>query len=430
MKILIGADTYRPDVNGASYFAQRLATALSASHEVHVASPSRDRHSHLEAAAGGVAEHRLRSLPVGVGGTGLRFCPPGNLVPLATELLRRVDPDVVHVQGHFGIGRALIRAATALSIPVIATNHFMPENLTHYVHLGRGVERRLHRWARADAARVFTNANIVTAPTPFAAQLAETAGVPGPVLPISCGLDLSRFRPGRDGGGFRSRYGIPDRPTITYVGRLAPEKNLHELLDALALIRRSVDAQVVLVGAGAEGAQLRALSRRLGVADAVVMTGFVSDAELPDAYAASDIFCNPGTAELQSLVTLEAMASGLPVLGADASALPQLVRPGENGYLFPPTDVAALAEHALRILRDPTHAAALGEGSLRIAGQHDLRVTVQTFEELYRLSAQRRLSTGTTSGADDGAPQPQLVLAGAAPAVAPRVTPTGESVDL
>ncbi|WP_432561604.1 glycosyltransferase [Kineococcus sp. SYSU DK003] len=391
MRILIGADTYAPDVNGASTFAQRLAAGLSARHEVHVVAPGRGLRRTRQTVPSGVVEHRLPAVPVVVGGTGLRFCPPVGLVRTATAVLREVAPDVVHVQSHFLVGRALVTAAGRLGIPVVATNHFMPENLTHHVPLGSRVQRALHEWAWADAAGVFTRADVVTAPTPYAAALAERAGIPGPVLPISCGMDLRRFAPDPSGQlrrGFRERYGVPDRPTIGYVGRLAPEKNVAELVEALALVRRvrpDLDTQLLLVGDGALRPALLRQAAALGVADRVVSTGFVPEEDLPAAYLACDVFANAGTAELQSLVVLEAMASGLPVFGVDACALPHLVRDGENGFLFPHARPAALAARLALVLGDPALAARLGARSVQIAAGHDERVTLARFEELYAL---------------------------------------------
>jgi len=388
VRILIGADTYAPDVNGASYFAQRLAAALAVTHEVHVAVPARSAESRT-AFRDGIVEHRIRSLPV-VRRKGFRFCAPVGLVTTARQILAQVRPDVVHVQSHFFLCRALVTAANQLGIPVVATNHFMPENLSHYLPVRGELRDRIQRWAWADAARVFARTDVVTAPTPYAAALAESSGVAGPVLPISCGLDLSRFRTGTSATRFRMKYRVPLRPTIAYVGRLDLEKNLDVLISALPAVRRRIsDAQLVLVGTGEQRRRLESLAHRLGVTDAVVFTGFVDDADLPAAYAAADVFANAGTAELQSLVMLEAMASGLPVIGAHASALPHLVHDGHNGYLFPPGDQAALADRLVAVLSDHTRARTMGVRSRALAEHHDLAATVAAFETVYADASER-----------------------------------------
>ncbi|WP_139233252.1 glycosyltransferase [Micromonospora sediminimaris] len=388
MRILIGADTYAPHVNGASYFAQRLAVALTARHEVHVVAPSTDTRNHAGMSSDGVVEHRVRSLPV-PGHPRFRFCPPLGLRAAARRILDEVQPDVVHVQSHFPLCRALVDAAHERGLFVIATNHFMPENLIHYLPIGNAGRTRAHNWAWRDAARVFAKADIVTAPTPYAATLAVVSGVSGPVLPISCGIDLTRFREQAPAAEFRSAYSLAHKPTITYVGRLDAEKNLDVVMRAFAVVRRSLDVQLLLVGTGSEDRTLRSLAGELGVAEHVTFTGFIPDEDLPSAYAASAVFVNAGTAELQSLVTLEAMASGRPVIGADAAALPHLVRDKETGYLFPPGDVVVLSERLLTVLGDPKHAEELGHRARAVAEEHDQTHTVSAFEQLYRMRPAR-----------------------------------------
>ena len=119
--------------------------------------------------------------------------------------------------------------------------------------------------------------------------------------------------------------------------------------------------------------------------DRVVFTGFVEDDELPGAYAATDVFANAGIAELQSIVTLEAMATGKPVVAANAGALPLLVRDGENGYLFESGDVEGLAAKLTRLLSDADMRAEMGHESLRIVARHGIGETLNAFEGLYEM---------------------------------------------
>lgn len=388
MKIVIGADTYAPDINGASTFAQRLADALAGDHEVHVVCPSTDRRSYwIQVLApirtpSGVQVHRVPSVPVGIGRTGLRMCPQPWLDRSLEAWLREIRPDVVHVQGHFFIGRTMLSAAARLGIPTVATNHFMPGNLTDYLPVLQSGQRFVHRRAWRNAVRVLSRADAVTAPTAFAARLAEAYGVPGPVQTISCGLDLAVFA-GGDRTSFRAKHGIVDKPTIGYSGRLTRAKNVQELLQALAILRYRLDAQLLLIGDGDEAKHLAHLARHLGIEDSVVTTGFVPNADLTSAYAAMDVFVDAGTAELQSLMTLEAMAAGLPVLGVDTGALPHLVHDGVNGYLIPHATPTVLAARLEPILRDDALRTRLGHASIRLAAEHDLRATVAAFTDVY-----------------------------------------------
>jgi glycosyltransferase involved in cell wall biosynthesis len=394
VRVLIGADTWTPNVNGACYAARRLAAGLAErGHEVHVAAPARGFRSRPAEQVGPITEHRVRSMPV-PRPSGFRICPPPGLRRSARALLRRVRPDVVHVQSHMILGRMLLGAAQDLGIPAVATTHMIPDNILpaiSFLHLPPARLRRLFWW---DAARVLGRAGVVTAPTPHAAMLAETHGVAGPVLPVSNGLDTSRFQPDTSGRGtaFRERHGIPAGPLLGVVGRLDHEKHVDEIIRSLTIVRRSVPgARLLIVGEGDEQARLRATVRAEGLEQAVTFTGRLSDEELSDVYAAIDVFVNAGTAELQSLVTLEAMATARPVVAVDAGALPHLVRHGENGFRYPHGDAGALADRVVRVLSDPDAAAAMGEAGLRIVAEHTLPATLDAFEAIYRAQRATRL---------------------------------------
>ncbi|GIH90273.1 glycosyltransferase [Planobispora siamensis] len=379
-RVLIGTDTYPPDVNGAAYFTHRLATGLAArGNEVHVVCASDEgpaRTEHVD----GVTVHRLRSAPL--------LVHPTMRVSLPTRLDRLVDsiaPDVVHVQGHFVVGRAAIAAARRGGVPVVATNHFMPDNLFQFAHIPGSLRERAGALAWRDFNRVFSRADRITTPTPIAAGLLDRKGFASPVEPISCGIDLARFHPRAEPRRWaREAFGLPDRDTVLFVGRLDEEKRLDELIRAMPYILSGDDVQLALVGTGGQREALERLARRIGVGDHVSFLGFVPDGMLPQAYAAADVFAMPGVAELQSIATLEAMATGLPVVAADAMALPHLVRPGENGWLFTPGDVRELGRHLTALLGSPGQRTVMGAASRAIALTHDHRASLARFEEIYR----------------------------------------------
>lgn len=377
-RVLIGADTYPPDVNGAAYFAQRLAAGLAArGNDVHVVAPSGTGPAEVQD-VDGVTVHRLRSRAIPVHKS-MRYSNPLGLADTIGDLIDRVRPDVVHVQSHFIVGRAAVRAARRLDVPLVATNHFMPDNLLHHARVPGRLRERVSRLGWRDAARVFGRADHVTSPTDTAARLFETKGYKGAVEAVSCGIDLRRFAPGRaTRAGARSHFGLADKPTIAFVGRLDQEKRLHEAVEAAARL----DAQLVLAGTGPEREELRALAERLG-AD-LRLLGFVPDEDLHLVYAAADVFVMPGVAELQSIATLEAMASGLPVVAANAVALPHLVRDGENGFLYRPGDVLELTGHLRSILADDLTRRRMGHQSRSIAAGHDEQRSLARFEEIYR----------------------------------------------
>ncbi|WP_235854758.1 glycosyltransferase, partial [Nonomuraea aridisoli] len=376
-RVLISSDTYPPDVNGAAYFTHRLATGLAArGNEVHVVCQS-DVGPPSADVVDGVIVHRLRSAPLLVHPT-MRFTVPTRL----DRLVASIRPDVLHTQGHFVVGRAAIAAARRAGVPVVATNHFMPDNLFQFGHIPERLRRQAGRLAWRDFGRVFNRADRVTTPTPLAARLLAEQGFTRTVEPISCGIDLARFHPHTEPKAWARRlFGLPDRPTVLFVGRLDEEKRIDELVRALPLVLNETDAQVALVGKGNQRTELERLARRIGVADRVFFLGFVPDETMPQAFAAADVFAMPGVAELQSIATLEAMASGLPVVAADAMALPHLV--DDNGHLFQPGDVISLARHLTAILADDGLRARFGKASRELALTHDHQASLARFEEIY-----------------------------------------------
>jgi 1,2-diacylglycerol 3-alpha-glucosyltransferase len=382
MKVLIASDTYYPHVNGASYFTQRLAAALAErGHEVAVISPSLTFRNDT-GLRHGVKLYGVRSFPFLIVPE-FRFVLPWIINHRIAEAIDDFKPDIVHIQMHFFISRQVLKTAQRRNIPVVATNHFMPDNLTHYLHLPDFIDNMIHAIAWKDAISVLGKAYDVSSPTVTSNTFIEPWI--GRKLPaISNGIDLKRFNPGNDPAPARIKYNLPQKPTLLFVGRLDKEKNVDVVLRAVQLARREVDIHFVIAGHGAEGKKLRTLAQSLGIADNVTFAGFVPDELLPNLYAAAECFVIAGIAELQCIVAMEAMATGLPVLGARAVALPELIHNGKNGYLFEPGNVEELAKQIVAVYKDGAMRTRMGEHSLEIIAGHDLDKTLEAFEDFYR----------------------------------------------
>jgi glycosyltransferase involved in cell wall biosynthesis len=175
------------------------------------------------------------------------------------------------------------------------------------------------------------------------------------------------------------------------------------LLRAFAVLPASLDAELEIVGGGDQRGPLEKLAADLGIADRTTFTGYVSDEELRRAYTRSTVLAMPSIAELQSIVTMEAMASALPVVAADAMALPHLVHDGENGYLFRPGDVQDLADKLRKVLELPEEELQrMKRESLTVVASHDIERTISTFESLYRGEPVAAPVTDEARGRTDG----------------------------
>ena len=375
LRILIGAETYPPDVNGAARFAERLAGGLAGrGHEVHVVTPSPTGSPSREIRDGitvhGVRSHRYFRHEH------FQVCMPWEAFPATATLLAEIQPDVVHTQAHMVVGRGVVKAAHRAGRPLVATNHLMPENLAAYSPLPRWLQPAYHSLAWKDLGRVFARADVVTAPTPRAVELlVARAGLPD-AFPVSCGIDADRYQV-----PVREPHAVP---TVLFVGRLDQEKRVDELIRAMAALPADLPSALEIVGDGARRGDWTALAAGLGMGERVRFRGFISEDELLQAYAGAAVFCMPGVAELQSIATLEAMAAGTPVVAADAMALPHLVRPGRNGWLYRPGDVTELGARLGALLRDPGLRRRMGAASRELVAAHDFENTLDTFESIYQ----------------------------------------------
>lgn len=375
MRILIGADQYPEYVSGAATFTARLARGLAdRGHTVNLVWPSADGHR-LDSFDAGLQTHRLSSVRL-PSQPAIYACPPWSVGREIEDLMTATRPDVVHVQSHFPVGRTLIQLAQAAGVPVLATNHFMPDNVLPHVPLLRHAPAIAARAAWRDLARVYQQADAITVPTQRAVQLLAAATDLPSAQAISCGIDLERFHPGPALS--------PHVPTLLFVGRLEKEKHVDELLHALSRMAPHNSVRLDIVGTGSLRPGLERLSRRLELQDRVTFHGTVSHDDLLLAYHRADVFVMPGTAELQSLATLEAMAAARPVVAADAMALPHPVAHGENGYLYQPGDIKGLSQALTSLLDDLPLRRKMGERSLHKARQHSLEATVTAFEECYQ----------------------------------------------
>ncbi|SEH85478.1 MULTISPECIES: glycosyltransferase [unclassified Leifsonia] len=379
LTIVMGCDTFAPDVNGAARFAERLAAGLvEHGHDVHIVAPAASRRhgTWVEEHQGQkMTVHRLRSwrwYPH----DWLRFALPWTSKANARRVLDQVKPDVVHIQSHIVVGRGLAAEAEKRGIRIVATNHVMAENVVEFTLLPKFLQKTFVKLAWADARPTFDRAEAVTTPTRKAAEFLERSTGLRDIHAVSCGIDAHNYTP-----DFTPRTAN----RILFVGRITGEKHIDVLLKAMKLLPATLDAHLQIVGGGDQLKNLQTMAETTGITDRVEFLGYVSDQQLREAYSRATVFAMPSIAELQSIATMEAMASALPVVAADAMALPHLVHDGENGYLFRPGDAQDLADKLERVLTMPQEELdVLKHGSLRIVAAHDIQTTISTFESLYR----------------------------------------------
>jgi glycosyltransferase involved in cell wall biosynthesis len=282
----------------------------------------------------------------------------------------------------FPLGFATVRAARGLGIPVVAVNHTIPECSLYGMRDVRGLYpfavgafRRYLIWFLQQASAICT-------PTETAARLLRGMPVRRPVEVISNGIDTLRFTPTADPRAARAMLGLPEKPIVLYTGRLDDEKDMPTWIRAAAMALKEVDAHLVIGGQGTARPALERLARDLGIEQHVTFPGYYPVAQLPRLYQSASVYCITSAVELQSISTLEALASGLPVVAAQARALPELVEDGVNGYLARPGDPQAFAAALVRLVRAPELGQCMGAAGRRRAEEHSLGVVARRHEQL------------------------------------------------
>ena len=383
MKILITSDWYSPAVNGVVTSVKNLRRELERrGHEVRVLTLSQSRRSWEK---DGVTY--LGSIAAGLVYPGARL-----RTALAGKRVRQLidwHPDVVHSQCEFSTFFLARRIAEELDIPLVHTYHTVYEDYTHYfspsVRFGKQAEAVFSRWV---AART----DCLIAPTGKVRMLLQKYGVRCPVFVVPSGIDLAPFSREADpwrSAVLRASLDIPaDRTILAFVGRLAEEKNIDELLRCRAALG---DAPVTLliVGDGPDRPRLEQTAAALSLAAPdVVFAGMVAPEQVADWYQLGDLFVSASTSETQGLTYIEALAAGVPALCRADPCLAGVIRNGENGWQY--RDEAEFQARLSEFLAQPHHRERLASCARVSAEEFSAQRFAERVEAVYEEQIARR----------------------------------------
>jgi glycosyltransferase involved in cell wall biosynthesis len=379
MRIMIVTDQYPPMIGGVPTATHGLAVDFAArGHQVWVIATGYNARD-IKRVEDNVHVYRFSSfewptykelrIPF------LPFAPIRNLI-------KRSDPDIIHIHSPVVLGNIAQILAGGLRKPVIATNHYLPINMGRALSSDPILSKPFSDITYSYLVYFCNRCEYVTAPTKTALDLLYTHGLRAPAKAISNGIDIKLYTPGPRQPAILTRFHLPtDCPIILHVNRLSEEKRINVLLDAVPRLQHKT--HVALVSTGPAEAELRAQVARLHIEERVSFLGYVRDDDLLALRRSSDLFAIPSEADLQSLATMEAMACGLPVVAANSYALPELVHHEENGFLFQPSDSAEMAHYLDLLLADADLRARMGAESINIVAQHDRTHVLDEWEELY-----------------------------------------------
>ena len=249
------------------------------------------------------------------------------------ERLLAFRPDILHIATPDRLGHAALAVGRKMGWPIVASYHTRDETYLKYYGLDaltgalKGIVKRFYGGCRE-----------IFVPSESMAEALRADGVDGVIRLWPRGIDTVRFNPGKRSEGWRAARGVaPSDVIVAFVGRLVKEKRVASVAAVFARLRaEGVSHRAMFIGDGPERAWLER------EAPGALFEGFLTGEDLPIAVASADVFLFPSDTETFGNVTLEAMASGLPAVCADATGSRSLVLPGVTGFLAPVGDDAAL----------------------------------------------------------------------------------------
>ena len=395
MHIAFFSNTYLPVVSGVVRSIEAFRQAITnLGHNVFVFAP---RAQGYEDKAPFI--FRYPSLEIGLGYDMPMAIPVSHFV---NQLLPSLKLDVIHSHHPFLLGETAAEKAVKLNVPLVFTFHTRYREYSHYVGLDQNlVKEVIHHWL-SDYLR---KCHHVIVPSQSIKQmLADEYGITRQVSVIPTGIDLSPYDQA-DGQAVRTARGWGDDTVLISVSRLAQEKNWGTLLRAVARVfSRREGVRLVAIGDGVERQAIEKLARELGIADRVDFIGKVPFTEVPNYLRAADLFCFASVTETQGLVTLEAMAAGLPVVAVNASGTGDAVEHGRQGLLTP-NDSEALAQAIEQLLDNPAQLAEFSQAARKQAESFSLPRQAEKM-----LTAYRQAIEDHQAGRFVPAPKPKGIL--------------------
>ncbi len=381
MKIIIGSDQFAPFVSGVALAAETLAGDLSArGHEVFVFAPenpaARDAQFKFKVV-------RFRSSPY--------LFRPDLLVAKQSKksillAVRKIKPDLIHIHDPLHIGTGLLKSAQKENIPIVATVHFNLDFLLTYIRRLWAFHPPIRLVVKKYLKSFYNHCDLILCPSETVKKDLQSWGIYQPIEVISNGVDTKRFSSVKmDSSKIFSKYHLPEKPLILFTGRIDADKNLTTLIEAVPIVLQKIDVHFALVGQGQDLKHLKKLVTKKNLKREVSFLGFVpfDSSDLPRLYQAASLFVIPAGYETQSKVTLEAMAVGLPIVGANAGALPELILDQKNGLLFESKKSHDLAEKIIRVLSNDVLRKKMGESSLKLAAKHSIENVLSQTEACY-----------------------------------------------
>ena len=384
MKIAIFSDSFYPQVDGVASVVFRSAQGLGRlGHDVYVFTASVGRlvkraEIHKEETQN-FTLIRIPSIPALIY-PGYRFSLP---IGLAMNKLRKIKPDIIHTHTPFSVGWEAVWPAKIFGIPIVGTHH------TFYNHYLKHAKIN-YEWAKKISWKYivgyYNRCNLILSPSIALADELKFQGLKKPIKTFSNPVDTELFQPVSNRfkkEELKKSFGIKGA-SLVYMGRVSYEKNIGQAIKAVALaIKKIPNLQLVIVGDGPERKKLEKLAKDLGVEKNVLFLGIKHGRELAETLQANDIFLTASKTENMPVSVLEAMATGLPVIGVDALGIPEIVLDKINGFIVSPDKIEAMAGKILQLVEDAKLRERFSKKSRELSLDYSQEKIAQKLEDEY-----------------------------------------------
>jgi len=374
MNIVIITESYQPFIGGVSTSTDNIARFMARKgHTVTLVAPTPLGKDEVQ----GEQNLRIIRTPAftDLFFRGKTFSPIPLPIPTLLKILKKDCVDLVHIQEAGGIGWCALFIAKMRGIPVFAALHTDPEQIIRILNIH--LFKKIMAWFIALYMRFFYNfTSMIMVPTETFRKNFLTMGITRPIVPVSNGVDTTLYRP-LD----KKRIPDPHEARFLYLGRVDTDKHIDVIIRALEQTEPHI--RLTIVGKGNAEESLHVLTKEKGLSDRIAWAGILTGPSALKMYQTSDCFVIMSPYETQSIVTLEAIACGLPVLSCREGALPELCHDGVNGYTIKAGDFTTLAQKMTLLASDVHLRETMGKESRRISLPHDRTTALTSLETLY-----------------------------------------------
>ena len=381
MRILLATESYYPNIDGGAIAQHNLVLELKKrGHDICIITPGNSFRTKIENDHG-TTIYRIKAVKLPLYMNSRYNFSPFPIIKIR-NIIKKFKPDIIHICSPYPVSISAMIWAKKYDVPLVGSIHILPQNMiTPFFRLKSYDIFEKYSWKYL--VYFFDLLDELTIPTQTGADMYIEKGLKTKITPISNGLKTEIFKPSNDGEYLRKKFNLPKKNIVISTGRMNEEKNLDVLIKAVPFVLKKIDAHFLFVGSGGNYIQwLKNLAKELKVIDNTTFTEFLDWDDYPNIQTIADVFALPAESELQSIVTMEAVASGLPVVVVNKGALPELAS-NDNGMVFEPQNSKQLAECLIKVLSNEKLKKKMGKKSLELIKKHSMEYVEKQYEKIF-----------------------------------------------